>query len=104
VLLLKLAVPTAPVEKIRVRTRVQQEKAEATHQRRQQKLELFETVRQMKAAGLKVSEIARRLGVNRRRLDKWVGQEVLPERNRMAPRPGMAESFRGYLRQRWQAG
>jgi Transposase len=73
-------------------------------QRRQQKLELFETVRQMKAAGLKVSEIARRLGVNRRRLDKWVGQEVLPERNRMAPRPGMAESFRGYLRQRWQAG
>ena len=30
--------------------------------------------------------------------------QELPERSRMAPRPGMAESFCDYLRQRWEAG
>ena len=30
--------------------------------------------------------------------------DKLPERNRMQPRPGMPESFRDYLRQRWEAG
>ena len=33
---------------------------------RQEKLKLFETIRQMKAAGMKVSEIAGHLGINRR--------------------------------------
>ena len=58
----------------------------------------------MKAAGLKVSQIAKQLGINRRRIDKWVKLAELPERSRMQPRPGMAESFRDHLRQRWEAG
>jgi hypothetical protein len=53
----------------------------------------------MQAAGLRISEIARHLGVNRRRLDKWAQLDTLPER-RCIPRPGTAESFRDYLRQR----
>ena len=48
--------------------------------------------------------MAEHLGVNRRRLDKWVRLEELPERSRMQPRPGMAESFRDYLRHRWEQG
>jgi hypothetical protein len=36
--------------------------------------------------------------------DKWIQFDELPERSRMQPRPGMPESFRDYLRQRWQAG
>src|SRR5450631_478666 len=43
---------------MRVRSRVCQQEAEAAWQRRQQQLELFETVRGMKAAGLYVSQIA----------------------------------------------
>ena len=58
----------------------------------------------MQAAGLKVSQIANHLGINRRRIDKWVRLDTFPERSRMQPRPGMAESFRDYLRQRWDAG
>ena len=57
----------------------------------------------MQATGLKVSQIAKHLGINRRRIDKWVHFDTLPERSRMQPRPGMVESFRDYLRQRWEA-
>jgi hypothetical protein len=58
----------------------------------------------MQATGLKVSQIAEHLGINRRRIDKWVRLDTFPERSRMQPRPGMAESFRDYLRQCWDAG
>ncbi len=81
---------------IRVRSRV------AEH--RQEKIELFQKIHQMKAAGIKVSEIAEQLGINRRRIDKWVRLKEFPERSRMQPRPGMVESFREYLRERWEQG
>jgi hypothetical protein len=71
---------------------------------RQQKLELFRTIKQMRAAGMKVSQIARKLGLCRRRIDKWIQLDQLPERSRMLPRSGMPESFRDYLLQRWEAG
>jgi transposase len=87
-----------------VRSAVAQKEAETVRQRRQEKLELFQAVKQMQAAGMRVNEMAQHLGVNRRRLDKWVGLEELPERSRMQPRPGMAESFRDYLRHRWEQG
>ena len=62
------ALPSAPAQQtskgrqIRVRSSVVC--------RRQQKLELFEAVKRMQAAGLTVSQIASQLGLNRRRLDK----------------------------------
>ena len=52
---------------------------------------------------MKVSQ-AKQLGLCRRRIDKWIQFDELPERSRMQPRPGMPESFRDYLRQRWEAG
>jgi transposase len=58
----------------------------------------------MKATGLKSVRIAKRLGINRRRIDKWHRLDTLPERNRMQPLPGMAESFCEYLHQRGEAG
>ena len=70
---------------------------EVARQRRQQKLELFRTIKQMRAAGMKVSQIAKQLGLCRRRIDKWIQFDELPERSRMQPRPGMPESFRDYL-------
>jgi hypothetical protein len=37
-------------------------------------------------------------------LDKWVKQDQLPARQKRHPAPGSAETFREYLRQRWDAG
>ncbi len=89
---------------VQVSSSVWKQHAEIVRQGRQEKLELFQTIRRMRATGLKVSQIANHLGINRRRIDKWVRLDSFPERSRMQPRPGMAESFRDYLRQRWDAG
>jgi transposase len=89
---------------IKVSSMAWNQQAETIRQRRQEKLELFQTIQRMKAAGLKSVRIAKHLGINRRRIDKWLRLDTLPERNRMHPRPGMAESFLEYLRQRWDAG
>jgi len=103
--------PSSPTEEvksqtnqIRVRSSIVMQQMEVAQQRRQQKLELFRTIKQMRAAGMKVSQIASQLGLCRRRIDKWIQLDELSERNRMQPRPGMPESFRDYLRQRWEAG
>jgi transposase len=103
--------PSSPTEEvksqtnqIRVRSSIVMQQMEVAQQRRQQKLELFRTIKQMTAAGMKVSQIASQLGLCRRRIDKWIQLDELSERNRMQPRPGMPESFRDYLRQRWEAG
>src|ERR1700693_6045818 len=77
---------------------------EVAQQRRQQKLKLFRTIKQMRAAGMKVSQIASQLGLCRCHMDKWIELAELSERNRMQPPPGMPKSFRDYLRQRWEAG
>ena len=89
---------------ISIQSSVQQRDAEVARLRRQQKLELFQTIQRMNSAGMKVSQIVRHLGINRRRIDRWVRLDTLPERNRMEPRPGMVEWFRGYLQQGWAAG
>lgn len=99
-----IAAPTARKKSLRPPSAVVVREEERAHQRREQKLELFATIQTMKAAGLKVSQMARELGINRRRIDKWVKLQELPERSKMAPRPGLAESFREYLRQRWEEG
>jgi transposase len=115
---LRIASPSAPAlpssptteeaksqtKQIRVRSSIVMQQMEVARQRRQQKLELFRTIKQMRAAGMKVSQIARQLGLCRRRIDKWIQLDELSERNRMQPRPGMPESFQDYLRQRWEAG
>jgi transposase len=67
-------------------------------------MELFQTLPRMRAGGLKVTEMVKELGLNGRRLSRWLRLDVLPERNRMQPRPGMPEAFREYLRQRWEPG
>jgi hypothetical protein len=72
-------------------------------QKRESKKELFAGCKQLQAAGLPMSQIALRLGLNRRRLDKWAELNELPERKRMTPRPGSIGMYRDYLRQRWDA-
>jgi len=83
---------------------VWQQEVERARQRRQENVALFQTLHRMKAAGLTVTDMAKELGLNRRRLSRWLCLDALPERNRMQPRPGMSEAFREYLRQRWEEG
>jgi transposase len=78
--------------------------SEAIKQCHEQKTELFAKVQKLRAEGLTVSQIARRLHWNRRRFDKWLKWGAVPERSRMEPRPLSAESFREYLWERWTAG
>jgi hypothetical protein len=77
---------------------------EIARQRRQQEQALFDRVKALQAAGLPMSVIAHQLGCNRRRLDRWGKVRELPARRMMPPRPGSVETFRAYLRQRWDAG
>jgi hypothetical protein len=77
---------------------------EVAKQRQEQKAEIFAIVQKLRAEDLTVSQIARRLHLNRRRFDKWLKWGEVPERSRMEPRPGLAESFREYLWERWTAG
>jgi transposase len=77
---------------------------EIRRQRRETDQQLFDTFKALQATGQPIAGIAQQLGCNRRRLDKWAKQAVLPTRQKKHPSPGSAESFREYLRQRWDAG
>jgi transposase len=55
-------------EQIRVCSPVAAHRRETVQQRHREKLELFQRIHQMKAAGMKVSEISRQLGVQRKRM------------------------------------
>ena len=74
-------------EQARVSSSIVLQQMEVTRQRQQQKLELFRMIKQMRAAGINVSQIARQLGLCRRRIDKWIQLDELPERSRLQPHP-----------------
>jgi hypothetical protein len=44
---------------------------EIARQQRQSQQNLFDTFKELQTAQLPISEIARQLGLNRRRLDRW---------------------------------
>ena len=77
---------------------------EIARQRRQHAQDLFDRFKALQATGLPIARIAHQLGRHRRRFDRWATLSALPVRSRIPPRPGSAESFREYLRQRWEAG
>jgi hypothetical protein len=77
---------------------------EIARQRRQLAQDLFDRFKALHATGLPIATIAHQLGRHRRRFDRWAKLSALPVRSRIPPRPGSAESFREYLRQRWEAG
>jgi transposase len=73
-------------------------------QRRQQQVDLFERLKGLYAQGRRAFEIVKETGLSRRQVDKWLRWDELPERSRMEPRPGMAESMRELARQLWDQG
>jgi transposase len=63
--------------------------------------EQFSIVRQLHHRRVSVADIVRQTGLSRRRVDKWVRLETLPERNRMQLGPCSPGFYYRHLSQRW---
>ena len=65
---------------------------------------LFDQIRTLFEAGGTVREIARELGLGRRRVERWVRLIAVPERNTMAPKVCTPAYFGTLLARRWAEG
>jgi hypothetical protein len=63
--------------------------------------EQFSIVRRLHYRRVSVADIVRQTGLSRRRVDKWVRLETLPERNRMQLGPCSPGFHYRHLSQRW---
>jgi transposase len=86
------------------RVRPNPSQQEVRQQRWQQKGELFEMVKSLRAQGFNVTAIMRQAGISRALVNKWLRLEECPRRAKKTPRPGMAEDFREELWRRWEQG
>jgi len=73
-------------------------------QRRTARLERFETVRNLHAAGASLHAVARQTGVSRHTVQKYVRAPAFPEYQSRAPRPSRLDPYKPYLLERWNAG
>ncbi|WP_408858643.1 ISL3 family transposase [Acidiphilium sp. PA] len=60
----------------------------------------FEQVRRLYDAGKTATAITQELGLSRKRVDKWIRLNILPERNAMAPTRRSPAYYEGYLSRR----
>ena len=81
-------------------TRVQREQA----RRRDRRLARYHEVVRLHQDGLPVRAIAQRLRMHRRTVRRFIRAGGFPERATPAVRPSQLDAYRGYLRQRWEAG
>ena len=66
--------------------------------------DLFTQVRALRAAGKTAAAITRDLGLSRKRVDRWIRLEALPQRNAMAPTTSSPRRFLDHLARRWAEG
>ena len=66
--------------------------------------ELFDEIRTLFEGGSSVREIASKLGLGRRRVERWVRRIDLPDRNTMASKPCTPAYFGALLARRWAEG
>ena len=66
--------------------------------------QLFDEIRALFEGGNSVGEIARKLGLGRRRVERWVRRIDLPDRNTMASKPCTPAYFGVLLERRWAEG
>lgn len=72
--------------------------------RREQRHERYEEILQLRRAGLLPRQIAPRLGISKRTVERWLAAGGEPEYRRSAARSVLIDPFRDYLEQRWQDG
>ena len=66
--------------------------------------ELFDEIRVLSEGGSSVREIARKLGLGRRRVERWVRRIDLPDLNTMASKPSTPAYFGTLLARLWAEG
>lgn len=71
--------------------------------RRAQRVQRYEHVRELHREGLSQRTIARRLGIDRETVARYVRADAFPERA-LRPYPSTVDAFAGYLHGRWAAG
>jgi hypothetical protein len=65
---------------------------------------MLDQVRRPYDAGLTATSIPQKLGLSRKRVDKWIRLETLRERHAMAPTPVSPAYYQSYLARRWTEG
>lgn len=74
-------------------------------QRRAVRLARYEQVLVLREQGLTLHEIAHRLGLSQRTVNRFVAAGAFPERKRrQAKQPGLLAAYTAYLEQRWAEG
>jgi transposase len=71
---------------------------------RARRLARYQEVVALKRKGLSHSEIARRVGIERRTVLRWLQHGSFPERKEQAPRHRQLDPYLPYLQQRWRDG
>ena len=66
--------------------------------------QVFDEIRALFEGGSSIGEIARNLGLGRRRVERWVRRIDLPDRNTMASTPSTPAYFGVLLERRWAEG
>jgi hypothetical protein len=66
--------------------------------------ELFDEIRALFEGGSSIREIARKLGLGRRRVERWIRRIDLPDLNTMASKPCTPTYFGVLLERRWAEG
>jgi Helix-turn-helix domain len=74
------------------------------HERPATRQKLFDEIRALFEGGSSIGEIARKLGVGRRRVERWVRRIDLPDRNTMASTPSNPAYFGVLLERLWTEG
>jgi transposase len=71
---------------------------------RERRLALYQQILDLQRAGLTARETARRLGISRTTVNKYLAAGTFPERRERASPPGSIEPYAAYLRRRWEEG
>jgi transposase len=71
---------------------------------RRRLLEQFAQVKALYRLGDTASAVVKATGLSRKRVDKWIRLERLPERNKMAPTTASPSAYHAHLSRRWTEG
>ncbi len=94
------SLPVAPTDVAPAPTAAEQERAAS----RQRRLARYDEVTALQAQGLGIATIAKRLGMARRTVRRFLRADSFPERVQRTGQSGRLASFEAYLQQRWEEG
>jgi len=72
--------------------------------RRAERHDRYQQVIELHAQGLGVTEIARRVGLSRRTLQRWIKEGGFPEAKQRRKRRNVFDPYAAYVLKRWEAG